>query len=104
MVQGSYANFKYVVVATAAFALSGQPFHSSTDTLLAPIEKSYHLQISAEQSLGGNYGIELRKDFSSNLHDKMSTVSQFAHKLINESTDLEPEIVELLQNNFWDLI
>jgi hypothetical protein len=51
------------------------------------------------ESQGGYFGSEYREIF-----DKYEIIHGFASKIIENSLDLDPAIVEFVTKNFWNLI
>ncbi len=93
---------KYVVATatTAAaifpFALSG---NISGDVVFSPISSKKY---SAENIMSNPYYSLITSD--SDIYKELNIIHQFASKIIENSENLEPSIVELVNKNFWNLV
>jgi hypothetical protein len=90
-----------VITAAAVISLT------AVDTSLVP-SRNYHLtKISSDpdQWESQHQNTVVSWSFTdSGLLSKLDIIHNFATDLLNESKDLRPEIVQMVNDNFWDLL
>ena len=97
----SSGGLKQIIIATS-IALSLSVISADQQNLVPSM--NYELPVDKRESWDHGYGFtETREEFAIDGFDKTEIMSSFATKLLLESEELKPEIVSVMNKNFWDL-
>lgn len=97
----SFANL--ILLATISTSVISLPYESK-DSLLTNHEVNYnHMKSIAEWK---DSAFNALPDYSTQKEDesKIQTIIGFSHKVLSESTDIDSEFVDIVNDNFWDLV
>lgn len=97
----SSSNVKQLVIATSlAFTLTTALYVQQN---ILP-SGNYDIPMEKKQTWEDNYGfVNLTDASTAKLIEKAEILKSFAQKMLEESEDLNPEIVSLINKNFWDM-
>ena len=97
----SSSNVKQLVIATSlAFTLSTALYVQQN---ILP-SGNYDIPMEKKKTWEDNYGFVSLTDASTvKLIQKAEILKSFALKMLEQSEDLNPEIVSLVNKNFWDM-
>jgi hypothetical protein len=104
MQRGSQSKISYVLVGTAAIcALGYARYFPETSDNYFPTNRCTFQIPHRNMPWDASYGIDIPTS-QAERDEHLSVITQFAEKLVSETTDLDQDIVKALGQNFWDLI
>ncbi|MCU0347390.1 MAG: hypothetical protein MUC59_10630 [Saprospiraceae bacterium] len=95
---------KSALVANALLLFAITPITSTLDGEIPIPEKNYTSVFKADDGLVVNMNSSNFDDPRIEQSNKYQIIQSFVQKLLNESRDLEPEIIDMVNKNFWELL
>ncbi len=92
----------FFLTVTASTCVTPLPYEANITEVAQHAD--YNAERLADISKWNDNGFKTYDYDAFSKHDKSETIVTFAQKLISNTKDIDPDIIDIVDDNFWDLI